>query len=348
MASLATTVVESITEVNDNQWNNLVSQAANGTVFHRTGWLRAVEEGLDRRPKHVVVEKGQNPVAVCPNFLSQVELPFDLPTAAGFTQLASVTPGFGGPLILANRDECLDGILDAAADICRFGAIVHRLRVLDPDHVQYAQTLHRRGYRPSLLYCRFVVSLDDYDRIWNDMHAERRKEIRDADESVSVERSDFDPDDVGAFYPGYERAMAQIGGTTYPRSFFEALADHLGPRIEVFTAYRDGEPVGRHLYLRDLEQDSLHYFFSGVPREYFEYSSPSLIHNHAIQWALENGFATYDFGATSSHHGDGTFGYKKKFGAELEPVYEWENDHSPVRWRAYRLARRLYLRRTAE
>lgn len=348
MASLSTDVHESISEANANQWNNLVSQSDRGTVFHRTGWLRAIEEGLDRRARHVVVEKGGNPVAVCPNFVTPVDVPFDLPaspTAVGLTQLSSVTPGFGGPLILADKADSLERIFERTAELCRFGPVVHRLRVLDPGHVQYAQALREQGYQPSLLYCRFFLRLDDYDRIWEAMDGERRKEIRNADtEAVSVRRTDADRDSLRRFHADYERAMARIDGTTFPRPFFDALAAHLDERLELFTAYREGDPIGAHLYLRDDEQDSLHYFFSGVPGEYFKYSAPSLIHDRAIKWGLENGYATYDFGATSSDYGDGTFNYKKKFGAALEPVYEWENGHAPLRWRLYRAGRRLYLR----
>lgn len=347
MVSLTCEVVGSIDDVNVNQWNNVVSQSEGATVFHRAGWLRAVEDGLGHDPRHVVVRKKGNPVAVCPNFVSAVETPFDLPldlSSVGLAQLSSVTPGFGGPLVSSNRERSLEAILDAIEAVTGRNEVIHRMRVLDPSHVQHAHRLHARGYVPSLLYCRLWLELDDYDRIRADMDKERRKELREAEENdPEVVEEEVTREAMGEFYPEYRKTIARTDGTRYPLSFFEALADHFADRVEIFTAHVDGESAGKHLYLRDDEQDSLHYFFAGVDERHFQYSSPTVIHDYALRWAVDRGYSTYDFGATSSDHRDGVFEYKRKFGTETEPVYEWERGLAPVRWRSYRLARRRYL-----
>lgn len=346
MVSLTCEVVGSIDDVNENQWNNVVAQSPGATAFHRTGWLRAIEDGLDRQPRHVVVRKKSNPIAVCPNFVSAVETPFDLPvdlSTVGLAQLSSVTPGFGGPLVSGNRERSLDAILDAVEAVTGRDAIVHRMRVLDPEHVEHAHQLHARGYAPSLLYCRLWLELDDYDRIRDDMDKERRKEIREAEDDVEVVAEDVTREAMREFYAEYLKTIERTDGTRYPRPFFEALADHFADRVEIFTARVDGEDAGKHLYLRDEEQDSLHYFFAGVDAEYFQYSSPTVIHDHALRWGIDEGYATYDFGASGADHRDGVFEYKRKFGTQVEPVYEWERGLAPVRWQAYRQARRRYL-----
>lgn len=346
MASISTEIVESIRDVNENQWDHVVSQSESGTVFHSSGWLAAIEEGLDREPKHIVVRKGNNPIAVCPNFVAPVDTPFDPPvdlTTVGLTQLTSVRPGFGGPLILTETDESLERIFDAVEAIAASGPIVHRFRILDSNHVQYAQRLRERGYDASLLYCRFWLPLTDYQSIRDGMEKERRKEIRDAADDVDVSRSEVTERNIREFYTEYEKTIDRVDGTLYPLSFFEALADNLADRIEIFTAYVDGDPVGQHFYLRDDLQDSIHHFFAGVDEQYFDYSPPAVLHDHVIQWAIDREYATYDFGGTRSHYADGTFNYKKKFGARLEPVYEWEGSYSPLKWGLYKFARRKYI-----
>lgn len=347
MVSLTCEVVGSIDDVNENQWNNVVSQSPGATVFHRAGWLRAVEEGLDSEPRHVVVRKKGNPIAVCPNFVSAVGTPFDLPvdlSDVGLAQWSSVTPGFGGPLVSGNRERSLDAVLDAVEAVSGRDAVVHRMRVLDPQHVQHAHQLHGRGYDPSLLYCRLWLELDDYDRIREDMDKERRKELREAEENdPEVIEEDVTREAMRDFYAEYLKTIERTDGTRYPLAFFEALADHFADRVEIFTAHVDGRPAGKHLYLRDEEQDSLHYFFAGVDERHFEYSSPTVVHDYALRWAIDEGYATYDFGASRADHRDGVFEYKRKFGARTEPVYEWERGLAPLRWRSYRLARKRYL-----
>jgi len=119
--SLNVHLLGSIDEINENQWNNVVAQSGSGTVFHRAGWLRAIETGLDEGPRHVVVRKNDNPVAVCPNFVSSIELPVSPPlepAELGFRRLFSLDPGFGGPLICANRERSLEAIFGTIDQIC--------------------------------------------------------------------------------------------------------------------------------------------------------------------------------------------------------------------------------------
>ncbi|WP_135854083.1 lipid II:glycine glycyltransferase FemX [Halorussus salinus] len=350
MTKLQANVVGSIDAVNENQWDNVVAQSECGTIFQQAEWLRAIENTLDRTPRHVVIEKNGNPVAVFPNFVSDIELPVDLPVdakAVGARRLSSVDPGFGGPLIMGKKERVL-GALDRTLDrVHDENSVFHKMRILDSNHVQYAQTLRKWGYRPSLLYCRFALDLDDYDRIIDGMDKERRKEIRDAKEiDYEVEVEEGDPEAMRAFHGEYLKTMSHVDGSPFPEAFFAELGEHLGDQIRILTAHVEGEEAGQHLYLCDDNRNALHYFFAGVDEEYFRYSSPTLIHDHALQWGIDEGYDRFDFGSTNANYANGTFNYKHKFGAELEPIYEWEKGTDPIRWPVYWAARRLYRRRS--
>lgn len=346
MTKFSSKVVEGIAEVNENQWNNLVSQTDHSTIFHRTGWLRAIEEGLEYDARHVVVWKNGNPIAICPNFLVPVESPFDLSidlTKVGLARLSSIVIGFGGPLISVDRKQSFESIFDTIEASAGWNTIVHRMRILDPGHVKYAQDLHARGYRPALATCRHWLDLTDYQQITDEMAKERRNEIRSASQhDPEVVQEDVTRNAMREFHTDYKKTMERTGGTTLPLAFFEALAEHFSEHIEIFTAEVDGCSVGKHLYLCDVDQDSVHHFFSGVEERHFEYSGPTVIHDYVLRWGIDNGYATYDFGETSSNHGDGLFKYKQKFGTQTEPVYEWNRAHAPIRWKSYRTAVNWY------
>jgi len=351
MSTVDYRVVDTIDDVNRNQWNNVVSQSETGTIFHRTPWLHAIEEGLGYNAKHVIVEKNGNPQAVFPNFISAVENPFDLPVnldTTGLAQLSSVSPGFGGPVVVGSKESTLEALFEAVDSIQEWNIIAHRMRLLDAAHVQYAQMFRTHGYTPSLLYCRLWLRLDEYDRIREEMDSGRRKELRNAEEhDPEVRVESFSEETVDDFYTEYKKTIERVDGTLYPRSFFETLARTFEDRIRIFNAYVDGQPIGKHLCLCDTDQESLHYFFAGVDAEYFKYSGPAVLHDFAIKWALEHGYDVYDFGATSSNYQDGTFRYKQKFGANIEPVYEWEASRARLRWAAYKWARNAYVRNNA-
>lgn len=75
MDELDTVVHDTISEVTVNQWDNLVAQLDQGGVSHRSGWLKAVEAGLDVGLAHVGVYDDGNPIAVFPNVVTDVEVP---------------------------------------------------------------------------------------------------------------------------------------------------------------------------------------------------------------------------------------------------------------------------------
>lgn len=351
MSDLTVTVHDTITECNRNQWNNLVEQADLGTVFHRYGWLRAIEDGLERPSRHVVVYKKENPVAVLPN----VETDLDVPTSRRVVdttmeylptdQLVSVHPGYGGPLVTADTERCLSLLFDAVEETADGGTVSHKLRVGTLNQTKYGKYLTGRGYTPSVVSCRFVVDLDDgWEPIEAAMHKTRRHALnsnRAAD--VTITRESFTDETVADVHEDYVQNMDRNDGTVYPLSFFEALADHFADRIEVFTANVDDEVIGRYVSLLDREQSAIRYYFAAIPSESaYEYNVSEQLHAGAMQWAIDEGYDHYDLGATGADFDDGLFRHKEKYGGDIEPIIQWDAGLSPVAWNAFKIGRRLY------
>lgn len=355
MSELSATVHDTVTAVNRNQWNNLVEQAEHGTAFHRYGWLRAIEEGLGRPPRHAVVSKGENPVGILPNFVSELDVRSDgglLSMAASWfptERLVSVHPGFGGPLVLTDPEECLDGLFDALDEARGGREMAHRLRTCDLGYTKFGKYLAGRGFEPTVVSCRFEIDLTaDWETLEAEMDKTRRNALRSGRESdVSVSVDPFTDGVVDETHEAYERNMDRVDGTTYPRSFFRSLAAEFDDRMQVFTAERDGEVLGRYVCVRDDEQSSLRYFFSAIPEEdAYEHNVSELLHTRAMRWGKEQGYETYDLGATGADFTDGLFKYKEKYGGEVRPILQWDRGLSPVAWNAFKLGRRVY-RKTA-
>jgi predicted N-acyltransferase len=342
-------VYDTAKDVDQNQWNNLVSQSETGSVFQRAEWLQAVEEGLSANPIHLVVQRDGNIIGVFPNFEVDIELPDRLSKLSWFspTKAVSTSPGFGGPITSSSDDSILNTLFEAIETATADRTMYHQLNFLDQTYLGYATFLRNRGYIPSVKSCRFVIDLNqDFDKITSQMSSGRRRNLRKAEEQdYRIVDEDISPSIIDEFYRKYSRVMRRVEADPLPLQFVEKLAEHLTDRVKIFTLEVDGTEAGRHLNILDEEQDTVHYFFSSVESADFEYYPSELLHTHAIKWGIDNGFKQYDFGETSANNSDGLFNYKKQYGGEPIPTLSWETGLSTTRWHLFRLGRWLYRNR---
>lgn len=345
-----TEIRESISDVNANQWNHVVGQSEFSSFFHRYEWLESLERGTDLEPRHIVVSKKGNPVAVFPNFVDTIEpLGGDIPSTIRqrlpVDRLVSTMPGYGGPLGTGDYQEYFPSMFDALAAELGTDVVYHLLKMNDLGYTRFGQFLSDRGYSPRLTTCRVVLDLKKgWEELVTDMDSSRRRAVRRADEQdARVEHVDPDGETIRETYAAYKRNMERIGGTLLPLSLFEELVANTPDRMLISKALVEGREVGRLVHLLDDEQSTVHYFFSAIGDENdFEYHPSELLHGHAIRWGQRNGYSQYDFGETAADFTDSLFHYKAQYGGELVPTLQWEKGFAPVRWGVYRLGRAVY------
>lgn len=345
MTALRSSPYRSVTDVNENQWNNVVSQSDRGTMFSRHEWIRAVEEGFDFQPRHVVVEKKGNPVALMPNFARDVPVPDSveerLPVAQPFKMLVSSYPGYGGPVVTTDERDSLDLLFDTLEESIDGTVLFHRLQTHDLGHIRYGRYLQARGYEPRFDTCLFRIDLDGgWETIHGNMDKERRKDLREAHEQdFRVETAPLSAE-LDPTYEAYVRNVERVDGTVLPRAFVESIADGFGDRVLVFTAIVDGREVGRYVHLLDDEASVLHHYLSAIadPDDY-RYHPSELLHEHAIKFGIERGYDVYGFGRSGSHFRDSVFGFKQKYGGRAIPMFRMEKGYTPLVWPVYKFGR---------
>ena len=348
------TVLSSIHDVDRNQWNNLVTQSDRGSLFHRHEWLAAVEAGMDHSPRHALVTKDSNPVALAPAFATGLDLPHEaadaVANALDVTVLLSGEPGYGGPVVSTDEGENVDRLFDALEATGDDRVLYHRIATHDLGNVRYGQYLSARGYDLSAEVALLVLDLDrTWEEVLDGMDKERRKAVRDArEQDYEVELTELG-EDLDRTYDAYRRNMERVDGNTLPKSFLAAVADELGDRVRVFTARVDGEEVGRYVYLLDREQSVLVHWLSAIPDESCYESMPSeLLHAEAIEWGIDEGFDAYSFDKTGAHFDNSVFRFKSKYGAEAVPLLHWEKGQNPVVWPLFEAARNRYRARALQ
>lgn len=337
MPDIEASVHESIDGVKG--WNDVVTRSALGSFFHRSEWLRCIEEGTGMEACHVVATKDTNPVGVFPNFVKDID-------RTPFRKLVSTTPGFGGPVVTSDERSVMDLLLERCGEVCGGGVITHKITALDSGYVKYGEYMESRGYAPNLELCRFEV---DLARGWGDiregMDSRKRGNLEKARErDPRVVEEGLSESNLREFHGVYGDAMDRVGGATLPLSFFLEVGGRLRDRTKLMSVFVDGERVGSHMYFLDDERDSLHHYFSAVLRDNFEYYPSELLHAHMMRWGIDNGYEAYDFGGTDPDYGAGLFQYKEEFGGRSIPLLSWEKTYSRVGWNTFRAGNYVYQR----
>lgn len=332
--SLEVATADTIEAVNRNQWNHVVEASDHGTVYHRYGWLEAIERGTDHEPRHLLVSKRGNPIALFPNFVT------DLGPAS---RLTSVVPGFGGPVAMTDEADALERLLEAVTEVRDTTTFASKIRVHGPGWIRYNDLLEEHGYSLRVEWCRFTLALDrDWESVLEGMDRSRRQGIkRGHDREVEVVDEALTARTLSTFHESYAAIMDRVEHPELPRSFFLALAE-FDERVKLFSLTVDGTDCGSFLYVLDDEQSTVHYLATSVPEEYFEYQATELLHEHAIRWAIDHDYETYNFRGAKTDFRDGLFRYKDKFGAQVSPTLTWERGFPTSTLPLVNVGRELY------
>ncbi len=343
---------QSITEISKNQWNNVVSQSERGTLFNRYEWIRAVERGFDYEPRHIVIKKNGNPIGLLPNFITDLPLPDtvteELPFTQPLKQVSSNPTGFGGPIIVSNENESLDLLFDSLEESVGRDVVTHTVKTYDLDYVRYGQYMENRGYEATFNSCLFFINLQTgWESILDNMHKDRRRAIRKGHEQdYRIDVIPFD-DDLETTYEYYVKNIDRVGGTVFPKAFFESLAELFDDRLRVFRIVVDDEEIGRYVYLLDDEGATLHNWLSAIPdSSYYQYHPAELLHERAIKWGIDQGYRDYSFGKTGSHFDNTVFRFKEKYGGSVVPLFQMEKGFSRFVWPLYKLGRSRYVKQS--
>ncbi|MFC7231050.1 peptidoglycan bridge formation glycyltransferase FemA/FemB family protein [Saliphagus sp. GCM10025308] len=322
--SLTVTRHDSIEQANRNQWNHVVEQADLGSVFHRYGWLRAVERGQPLEPRHLLVEKKGNPIAISPNFVSSIG-------STPVRRLNSIRPGSGGPIAMGDEETALDLILESTARLSDGSVRFHQISNVDSSYVRYHDSFLEHGYNLRITNCdMFLDTSRDWDALLAEMDSSRRRAIRRGhDHDGEVVEEELTRAVLSEMHSNYTDVAERVGGTRLTRAFFLELRN-LPERIKIFSLHVDGERRGLMLFVLDDERSMLHYLCSGVTEDHFEYNASELIHEHAIKWAIDNGYETYNFRGTEPDFRNGLFRFKERFATHAAPSLTWERGYPQV------------------
>ena len=279
-------------------WNRYVSDAPNGTIFHRAEWKEIFEGPLGHTTYYLLVEAGDEIHGILP--LVHIR-------SRWFSNLLGSLPflAYGG--VLASGSE--------AASLLRTETrvIAEKLGV---DYVEFRnrQEVPGDGLTKSK-YVTFRKRIPDSEE--ECMQMIPRKQRAMVRKGIGHGLESRVENDLDNFYPIISESYRNLGTPILPRAYFEAIKKSLGADCEILTVFADDSPISSVMsyYFRD---EVIPYYGGSLPR------ARSLMANDFMYWELmrhacDAGIKIFDFGR--SREGTGSYRFKKHWGFVPEPLH---------------------------
>lgn len=242
---------------------------------------------------------------------------------AGLPVLEARRP-FGRPrwISLPFTDACAP-LHDGATEVALLEAVAAAARDADVAQVEIRADVDAPGAERRLVAVQHGLALErDPEAVLRSFHKSQvRANIQRAERgAISLRRAERMGDVSEAFYDLHTRARRRQGIPVQPRRFFQRLWTHvLQPGLGFcLLAEAESRVIAGAVFL--TWNGTTTYKYGASNPDYLPLRPNHLLFWHAIRWACEEGFHTFDFGRTDLDHSS-LRTFKKHWGTREEPLY---------------------------
>ncbi len=281
-------------------WEQYVAQHAQSTFCHQLGWKRVVERVFGHRSYYFVAMEGGKITGLLPLFFIARNI------FAGPTLISIPFATYGG--ILADSPQIMESLMQYASDLGQ------KLRV---DYVEFRNLYPNSfGLPESNLYITFIRSLPKSpDDVLDMFPRKARAATRNAmKKDLSA---NFEPDNIPEFYELFSANKRSLGSPSMPLAFFQELRQEFQDKVEILFV-RTGSKLLTSV-MAFMHKDTLSAYYSGATDDCIEYSANNFMYYKLMQYAVQKGFAYFDFGRSRRETGAADF--KKNQGFESRPLF---------------------------
>ena len=273
-----------------------------GTGYHLPAWLSVIRAAFGHKTTYLAARRDEAVVGVLP-------LVFFSSRVFGRAAVSMPFLNYGG--VLADDSRVERALLTRAIEITTAAGAAH------------LELRHTRQLFPDLPAKRHKVAMllplaPSPEAQWERLDRKVRNQVRKAEKSgLSVEIGGIEL--LARFYTVFARNMRDLGTPVYGVEFFEQVLRTFPHSARVCVVATKGQPVAASIVYwhgRTIEVP-----WASALREFNPLCPNILLYWQMLRFAVEQGFATYDFGRSTP--GEGTFQFKRQWGAEPHELV-WE------------------------
>lgn len=286
-----------------NAWNTFVSSHQDSTNYHQYGWRKVIEKSFGHRTMYLAAIDSHNEICGV--------LPFVQVKSRLFGSFLVSLPflNYGGMLV--SEFAAISALLDASRKILSGTGV---------DHIEFR----------NLKMCNEVVATKQHkvtmilelkknvEEQWGSLDVKVRNQVRKAEKN-GLKSVIGHIDLLDGFYEVFCRNMRDLGTPVYGRDFFRNVLEEFPDTTRILTITLDGKTIASALLT--WHKGTLEVPWASSNRDYRQFCPNNLLYWDAIRFAIGLGAGMFDFGRSTP--GEGTFNFKKQWGARSVPLY-WQ------------------------
>ena len=288
--------------VDDVVWDAFVARHAHASAYLYSGWPRLIGRAFGHDVHLLAADRGGAIAGVLPLVIMRSRL---------FGRFVISLPFLNAGGLLADDADAGDALVAAA------------VRVAQRAQASYLELRHTSRLRPDLLERRHRVAMalglqDTVDHQWQVLDRKVRNQVRKAEKS-GLTAASGGADLLDEFYGVFSRNMRDLGTPVFPIALFrEAVATY--PELTtVACVYKGQQPIAAAIVHRRGEWAEV--IWASALREFSSLCANVFLYWQLIRSAIGHGCRTFEFGRCAP--GEGTFHFKRQWGAEPQPLV-WE------------------------
>jgi len=316
-----------------DQWDTIVENSPNGTLFHTWKWLHLIEkyssmknvgiksfifsQNVNAQLFAMILMDKNSPVGVFPFYF------FENPICSfcyspPHSDMGS-TPYLGPlfPYIETMTEEKKQTLLIDVQKVMDqfFKKNLKSKYVLinTPPGYSDSRSFRWGGYTVDPRFTYYIDLTQGPDSIWKNFNRSLKYYIEKA-RKVGITVFDGNKEEALYIYD----LLNQRGRTTFPKAFLGELFDNFFPNnMKIFIARTDSEYLSGIITISYKDKVS---FWIGAPRCSYKGLSPNeLVLWESIRWASEHGYKTYEIIGADDFS---LFPFKRKFNGKVTPYYQ--------------------------
>jgi len=292
-------------EQKDQQrWDAYVLRHPDASPYHLFAWKLAVEGAYGHRCHYLCAEINNTVVGVLP--LVHLHL-------LGIVNELTALPYCDVGGCLSDNDAVQAALLANALRL---------QRALNCKKLQLRGPLRETGLKRTAFYrektgkVRMLLDLPSTsDQLFSGFKSKLRSQVRKAEKNgVSFRWSGLE--ELDAIYAVFSRNMHDLGSPVHAKYWLGTVLRHYKNRARVGLAEFEGKAVGMGIILLGGQCVSIPW--ASTLREFNRLGPNMLLYWNCLKYSADNGYKIFDFGRSTEN--EGTYRFKKQWGAQPEPL----------------------------